>query len=387
MIQNQEQILNRKNVCGVGETDVGIVVLVEKKLPLDQLHEKDVVPEVFDGRETDVIEVGEITTAVSGAPASGTSCTIGAVCYKNGKSYFLQNAHCLPRRNTQAVGQDFVAPAPADGNGNVVGKVSDWSLLSAGMDIKVDALIAESHTPQTDSFETIKAFVGAQAHSFGRTTSYQEHRIVATGVTINVRVNNEFTARFVDQIMYLGKTRAGDSGSTLKIGDKICGLIFASNGDNIGFANDIDNVIEEMDISFSAPKTIERRWRYFTPEERTGQFGTISQLKLQLVDFLDEVRHRVGFPISLSSGFRTVEHNKRVGGAPSSSHLFGWAGDCIVRNTAQADAIVRAAYEIEKEWYNGERRLQIGVNCKSGNSGFVHIGLDPNRSAGVLWTY
>jgi hypothetical protein len=387
MIENQEKLFNLKNVCGVGETQDKIVVFVEKKEHLSNLQEQDIIPDVFEGKETDVIQVGKIKTMVSGAPVSGTSCTIGAVCYKDGKSFYLQNAHCLPSRTTKSVGEDFVSPSPADGSSSVVGRVSDWSVLRPDSEIRVDALIAESFTTQTDSYEITQAYVGANANSWGRTSSYQEHQIVATNVSIDVRVNNEFNARFTNQIMFLGKVRPGDSGATLKIDDKICGLIFASNGSNVGFANDIREVMAEMDITFTAPKKIERRWRYFTENERTGNFGTVGQLKIELVDFLDEVRHRVGFPIIITSGYRTPEHNKRVGGAPNSAHLEGFAADVLVRNTREAMALVEQSLQVEREWYNQKRRLQLGINCKSGKSGFVHIGLQPNRPQAVLWTY
>lgn len=42
---------------------------------------------------------------------------------------------------------------------------------------------------------------------------------------------------------------------------------------------------------------------------------------------LNYIRHEVGFPISVNSGFRTSEVNRAVGGVSNSNHLFGRAFD------------------------------------------------------------
>lgn len=132
-------------------------------------------------------------------------------------------------------------------------------------------------------------------------------------------------------------------------------------------------------------------WRYFKPTEKTGrkndtQFGTVQELQFELVNFIDEVRHKAGFPMKINSGLRSPEYNKKIGGAINSSHITAWAVDVQVSNTSQADTLIRTCYEVEKQFYK-EKRLQIGVDCKSGKSGFVHIGLDPKKQGGLFWTY
>lgn len=42
---------------------------------------------------------------------------------------------------------------------------------------------------------------------------------------------------------------------------------------------------------------------------------------------LNYIRHQVGFPISVNSGFRTSEVNRAVGGVYHSNHLYGRAFD------------------------------------------------------------
>lgn len=54
-----------------------------------------------------------------------------------------------------------------------------------------------------------------------------------------------------------------------------------------------------------------------------------------LAQKLEEVRKLCGDkPITITSGFRTLNHNKAVGGAKNSQHLYGRAADIIVKGLA-----------------------------------------------------
>lgn len=46
-----------------------------------------------------------------------------------------------------------------------------------------------------------------------------------------------------------------------------------------------------------------------------------------LASNLQTLRHHIGIPIHINSGWRTPEHNKKVGGLPNSQHLLGKAAD------------------------------------------------------------
>lgn len=46
-----------------------------------------------------------------------------------------------------------------------------------------------------------------------------------------------------------------------------------------------------------------------------------------LIRVLENIRARSGKPLRIVSGFRCVEHNKSVGGAPGSQHVTGKAAD------------------------------------------------------------
>jgi len=60
--QHSDALMARANVTGVGIGERAgrpvIQVLVERKLPLEQLRPEDVIPSELDGWETDVVEVG-----------------------------------------------------------------------------------------------------------------------------------------------------------------------------------------------------------------------------------------------------------------------------------------------------------------------------------------
>ena len=75
--------------------------------------------------------------------------------------------------------------------------------------------------------------------------------------------------------------------------------------------------------------------RYFTRKEfrcpcgRCGGFPVEPQESM--VRAVDEIRHRLGIPISIvdggGSGVRCAAHNAEVGGVANSQHLFGLAAD------------------------------------------------------------
>lgn len=46
-----------------------------------------------------------------------------------------------------------------------------------------------------------------------------------------------------------------------------------------------------------------------------------------VIDFLQYVRNKVKRPIIITSGYRTIEYNKKVGGKEKSQHLIGSAVD------------------------------------------------------------
>ncbi len=66
--------------------------------------------------------------------------------------------------------------------------------------------------------------------------------------------------------------------------------------------------------------------RYFSPEEFYVN-GEVHKIDPDLVLFLDEVRHKLSQPIVVTSGVRSKNYNKIIGGASQSDHSIGKAVD------------------------------------------------------------
>jgi uncharacterized protein YcbK (DUF882 family) len=57
----------------------------------------------------------------------------------------------------------------------------------------------------------------------------------------------------------------------------------------------------------------------------------------ELVEVLQKIRTHFGRPLIISSGFRTASHNKKVGGATYSQHLYGTAADICISGVKPKD--------------------------------------------------
>lgn len=84
-------------------------------------------------------------------------------------------------------------------------------------------------------------------------------------------------------------------------------------------------------------------------------------------------REIAGVPFRINSGYRTPEHNRKVGGTPGSSHLTGWAVDIAVKDNWERQVVLTALIRA------GFSRIGIGKN-------FIHADSDPAKNAAV-WLY
>jgi len=65
-----------------------------------------------------------------------------------------------------------------------------------------------------------------------------------------------------------------------------------------------------------------------------------------LVWGLQELRDKAGVPLTLSSGFRCVRHNERVGGERQSQHTLGLAADVLVPEGWSAERLAELAESV-----------------------------------------
>ena len=104
------------------------------------------------------------------------------------------------------------------------------------------------------------------------------------------------------------------------------------------------------------------------------KIGSSEIMNPDFLQMLDKARDIANTPFRITSGVRTEAHNKAVGGVDSSSHITGHACDISAPASGQKFAIINALLEV------GFNRIGISHN-------FIHVDNDPNKVAGVIWTY
>ncbi|MDO7787107.1 D-Ala-D-Ala carboxypeptidase family metallohydrolase [Desulforamulus aquiferis] len=90
-------------------------------------------------------------------------------------------------------------------------------------------------------------------------------------------------------------------------------------------------------------------------------------VKPELVNKLEKLRQLIGKPITITSGYRSPEHNARIGGAINSRHLLGQAVDIVVQGMNP----VQVAKLAEQVGFRG-----IGIYDKDR---FTHVDIGPSR--------
>jgi uncharacterized protein YcbK (DUF882 family) len=102
--------------------------------------------------------------------------------------------------------------------------------------------------------------------------------------------------------------------------------------------------------------------------------GSGELMEPQVLEALDVARDIAGFPFIITSGVRTVQHNKSVNGSRQSSHLLGWAVDIAVPTSRKRFLMIEALLDA------GFNRIGIGKD-------FIHVDMDPNKESNVTWVY
>lgn len=91
------------------------------------------------------------------------------------------------------------------------------------------------------------------------------------------------------------------------------------------------------------------------------------------LQMLDDARGIAGIPFNITSGYRTKERNKLVGGVANSSHLVGKAADIKVGSGNERYIIINALIKA------GFRRLGVAKT-------FIHCDNDETKNPSI-WTY
>ena len=91
------------------------------------------------------------------------------------------------------------------------------------------------------------------------------------------------------------------------------------------------------------------------------------------LQMLDDARGISGIPFNITSGYRTKNRNKLVGGVANSSHLVGKAADISVQSGNERYIIINALIKA------GFRRLGVAKT-------FIHCDNDESKPNSI-WTY
>ncbi len=116
--------------------------------------------------------------------------------------------------------------------------------------------------------------------------------------------------------------------------------------------------------------------KYFNHKEFDcpGKPGTGELMDNDFLQKLDKAREIYGKSMRVNSGYRTKEHNAKIGGVKNSSHLKGLAADISCKSSgdrfAMLNAFMRAGFK------------RIGVA-----SSFIHVDTDEDKSQNIIWTY
>tara|TARA_R110000803_G_scaffold66367_3_gene127812 strand:+ start:988 stop:1341 length:354 start_codon:yes stop_codon:yes gene_type:complete len=116
--------------------------------------------------------------------------------------------------------------------------------------------------------------------------------------------------------------------------------------------------------------------KYFTLDEFDSPDLPNSGINMDanFLSMLDNARDMADIPFKINSGYRTKEHNSKVGGKEKSSHLVGKAADISCSTSRERWIIITALQDA------GFNRIGIANN-------FIHIDSDENKSPNVIWTY
>lgn len=102
--------------------------------------------------------------------------------------------------------------------------------------------------------------------------------------------------------------------------------------------------------------------------------GSGENMNTAFLEKLDMAREMAGVPFIITSGYRTVPRNLKVGGTPTSSHLKGIACDIACATS-------------EKRWAIIDSLLAAGFTRVGISSRFIHVDDDPDKPRNVIWTY
>lgn len=113
--------------------------------------------------------------------------------------------------------------------------------------------------------------------------------------------------------------------------------------------------------------------KYFTESE----FNQFEKMNPKLLEMLDQLREAYGYPIKLTSTYRSPDHPIEAKKTKPGEHAYGAAVDIACVGGEATFKLVKAAIEV------GFTR--IGISRKNN---FVHVGIGYDGAPPItIWTY
>ena len=200
------------------------------------------------------------------------------------------------------------------------------------------------------------------------TTLGLTNRGIKTGDTLYVLKHTDMPANLIE-VGFLSNEK--DQDVCINQTDSACAAIARGITDYICAVNSV----EAKGDASNMEETYESK--YFGEAELQCHCGCGTRVSSPvLLQFLDELREKVGGPVQISCQYRCPTHNAEVGGVPNSQHVEGTAADVIVPDGMTVDELAE---------------LAIGLNAdgvgRYYDSGFVHCDVRDGRTgAGYAWT-
>jgi hypothetical protein len=282
------------------------VVLVRRKVGVNALDARDVIPPFWGDFPTDVIEVGHIRALqdrkARWVPAPGgvsighwaiTAGTLGMVVKDAaGQRVILSNNHVLANSNEAEFGDPIYQPGPYDGGQDMIARLQAFVPITftdspgscplargaASIANGIARLIRSSHRLQAvirdEGTNIVDAAIarpisddlveeailelpyptriedvglGDRLRKSGRTTGLTEGDVIAVDVTVDVDYGGKI-GRFEHQFMGGPMSAGGDSGSVCLNGDgNLVGLLFAGS-EQVTIFNPIRYVFDALGL-------------------------------------------------------------------------------------------------------------------------------------------
>lgn len=116
------------------------------------------------------------------------------------------------------------------------------------------------------------------------------------------------------------------------------------------------------------------RYFEFSEFDSPDQEGTGLLMDQTFLQMLDNARDIARIPFRITSGYRTKERNKQVGGVEDSAHTKGLAADIFYHNEKEKYLIFSALVQA------GFRRIGVASN-------FIHVDNDHTKPYPAYWVY